>query len=218
MRLVDVWDVATRAFHWALVLLVLTCFLTGDDKGLSFTVHAYVGYLVLMLLLYRLGLGFVGSKHTRFSDFAYSWADIKAYGMSLLRFRPTHFVGHNPIGGVMVFAMLAMLAATGLTGLTIVLTRMRWLEGIHEAFGTVMEIMVVVHVAGVLVEQVLTRENLVRAMISGQKNLPDERALSEPPLVSAWRSGLLAIAVAAIAIYVYRAYDFGGAVAAFPSH
>ncbi|MHA1107840.1 MAG: cytochrome b/b6 domain-containing protein, partial [Alphaproteobacteria bacterium] len=47
MRQILVWDIATRLFHWSLALLVIVCFLTGEDEGLIFAIHAYAGFAVL---------------------------------------------------------------------------------------------------------------------------------------------------------------------------
>ena len=107
-----VWDVATRLFHWLLVLSVVICLLTGEDEGLIFAIHAYAGFVVLMLLLFRAGWGIIGSQHSRFADFVYSWPETWRYALSFLRFKPQRYVGHNPLGGWMVIAMLVVLMAT----------------------------------------------------------------------------------------------------------
>ncbi len=57
---VRVWDLPTRVFHWALVALVVTSFVTGKVGGNAMTWHMYSGYGILTLLLFRIVWGFVG--------------------------------------------------------------------------------------------------------------------------------------------------------------
>lgn len=215
MRSVKIWDIATRSFHWLLVAAVFVCFLTGEDEGLEFFIHAYAGFLVSMLLVFRAGWGVFGSRHSRFSDFAYSWSEIKSYGLSLLRLKPDHHTGHNPIGGLMIFAMLTVLAGTSATGVLMVAAKAAWLDDVHEALGTAMQILVGLHICGVIVEQIVTGDKLVQAMVFGSKNLPADKAILEPPLVPAWRSIVFAIVVFLAAISAHEKIDFGSAISAF---
>ena len=47
-----------------------------------------------------------------------------------------------------------------------------WVEGAHEAIANWLMISVVLHVAGVLFETRASNVNLVRAMITGDKQIP----------------------------------------------
>ena len=132
MRQVLVWDLATRLFHWLLVLFVVVCFLTGEDEGFIFAVHAYAGFAVLVLLAFRLGWGVFGSRYSRFTDFIYPWSTVWRYAVSLLRFKPEQYLGHNPLGGLMIFAMLAALMATTLTGMAMVTNGAGWLDDFFD--------------------------------------------------------------------------------------
>jgi cytochrome b len=215
MQQVKVWDFATRAFHWLLVTLVMLCFFTGEDEGLVFAVHAYAGFMVFMLLVFRLGWGVFGSRHSLFSDFVFSKAEIRNHALSVLRLKPGQHAGHNPLGGLMIFAMLAVLAITAISGFVMVGGNLSWLEDIHEALGSLMQILVAAHIAGVIVEQVLTREKLVQSMLTGFKNLPRELALKERALAPSWRAAVLAAAVIMMAVFVFDQANYSGAVREF---
>ena len=215
MQHVKVWDFATRAFHWLLVTAVMLCFFTGEDEGLVFAVHAYAGFLVFMLLVFRVGWGVFGSRHSRFSDFVFSKAEIGSHALSVLRLKPGRHVGHNPLGGLMIFAMLAVLMATAISGFLMVGGNLPWLEDLHEALGSLMQILVGAHVAGVIVEQLLTRDKLVQSMLTGFKNLPDDLALKERALAPTWRAAVFATAVIMMAVFVFDQADYGGAVRDF---
>ena len=53
LRRTRVWDLPTRLFHWALALSVLGLVATGKIGGALLEIHAKLGYLVLVLLLFR---------------------------------------------------------------------------------------------------------------------------------------------------------------------
>jgi len=212
---VKIWDFATRTFHWLLVVAVFVCFFTGEDEGFVFVIHAYAGFVVFVLLVFRTGWGIFGSPRSRFSDFTYSWKQVTGYASALLRFKPIHHIGHNPLGGLMIFAMLAVLATTLATGFAMVVAKFAWLEDIHEVLGTAMQILVGLHIAGVIVDQLLTGDNLIRAMVSGTKELTAEDASRERPLVPTWSAAMFALAVLSAGVFAHEKMDFTAAVSAF---
>lgn len=215
---VPVWDIATRLFHWLLALLVTVCLLTGEDDGLVFAVHAYAGYVVLVLLLFRAGWGVMGSRHSRFDDFVYAWDTTWRYALSLLRLRPPRYVGHNPLGGWMVVLMLLVLVATALSGIAMITQGARWLEGVHEALGSLMQVLVFVHIAGVLADRLLTGDRIVKAMITGRKELAEDIARQEVPVARAGRAVALAVLVLIGGAYLFRQLDYPASIAAYAAH
>ena len=111
---VKVWDPLVRIFHWSLVLSFFTAYASGDELE---DLHVYAGYVVLGLVAFRLVWGVIGTRHARFSDFAYPPTRVVEYLRSLLTRHPRHYLGHNPAGGWMVIALLFMLVLTSLSGL-----------------------------------------------------------------------------------------------------
>lgn len=111
-----VWDIAIRIFHWSLVLFFTTSYLTGEEDSL---IHIYSGYAVGCLLIFRLVWGFIGSKHARFKDFVYAPRQVVKYARGMLKGNVSHTDGHNPLGGLMVIALLACLTLTTLSGLKV---------------------------------------------------------------------------------------------------
>ncbi|HEY9050771.1 MAG TPA: cytochrome b/b6 domain-containing protein [Gammaproteobacteria bacterium] len=113
-KTIKVWDIAVRVFHWSLVMFFIISYLTGDELE---TIHAWSGYAVIGLILFRILWGFIGTRYARFSNFVYSPAEVKAYLKSLLSKSPKHYLGHNPAGGVMVLVLLISLSLTTFSGL-----------------------------------------------------------------------------------------------------
>lgn len=111
---VRVWDLPVRLFHWSLVTCFAVAWLSGEE---SETLHNGAGYAVLGLLAFRLIWGVVGSRHARFTDFVRGPAATLCYAGALLTGHPPRHLGHNPLGGWMIVAMLATLLVTGWSGL-----------------------------------------------------------------------------------------------------
>ena len=105
-RSVKVWDVPTRIFHWLLVLLVGVDVLTGYvTPEWWMGVHVWSGYGLAGLMVFRLVWGVFGSEYSRIVSFTYPPRDTFEHLRGLLMLRPPHYVGHNPTGALMVFAL-----------------------------------------------------------------------------------------------------------------
>jgi cytochrome b len=213
-RSVAVWDLPTRLFHWALALLVCcNLFLISPRGGAATTIHFLSGYAIAGLLLFRLVWGFIGSPRSRFADFLLPWPAVRAYTKRLMRLNPPHSIGHNPLGGWMIAAMLTALLGMVATGL---LAASRRASGplaplisstiahqfgqTHQLISNLMIGLVVLHLAGVLTDWLLTRDNLIKSMITGRKLLSTQDAAREGRLAPAGRAvivGLIALALMA---------------------
>ncbi|MBI5040499.1 MAG: cytochrome b/b6 domain-containing protein [Gammaproteobacteria bacterium] len=184
-REVKVWDPLVRVFHWTLVIGFFTAYFTeGEDETLL--LHTWAGYTVAGLVLVRLLWGFIGTRHARFSDFVFRWAVVKDYLIGVLKLKPQRYLGHNPAGGAMIVLLLISLTLTVFFGMGLYAVDENagplagWLGGlgetwedvfkeVHEFFANFTLFLVITHVAGVIVESLLHRENLVRAMVTGRK-------------------------------------------------
>ncbi len=160
-----VWDPFVRVFHWSLVGAYVLAWATAEEWDL---LHGRLGWFVLVLLALRLIWGLIGTRHARFWDFVHGPGRVKAYVGSLLRGDPEFHPGHNPAGGWMVLALIVTLAATALSGVLLVEEGEFW-EDLHEGLANLSLALVAVHVFGVLVSSFLHRENLVKAMLTGDK-------------------------------------------------
>ncbi len=182
-RQVRVWDMPVRIFHWSLVSSFLVAFITEDH---FMSLHVLAGYLIGGLIVFRLIWGFIGTKHSRFKDFIYPRATVLSYIKNVVGFRAEHYLGHNPAGGAMVFALLISLAMAVITGLAAygaeeasgpladLMASMphvikKVAEEVHEFFANFTLLLVFLHLGGVLLASLQHRENLVRSMFNGFK-------------------------------------------------
>jgi cytochrome b len=117
-RWVRVWNLPTRLFHWLLVLLVATGVFTGFVAPEWWMgIHVWAGYGLVALMAFRLVWGIFGSEYSRVVSFIYPPRDTFQHLRGLLLLRPPHYVGHNPTGALMVFALTGLLIALVVTGL-----------------------------------------------------------------------------------------------------
>ncbi len=115
-NIIRVWDIPVRFFHWTLVVLFAAAYITGEETE---TLHAYLGYGIIGLILFRIVWGFIGTKHARFSDFIYGPRVVFRYIRQLFSRTPEHYRGHNPAAGWMVLLLLISVMATCWTGLEV---------------------------------------------------------------------------------------------------
>jgi len=113
---IRVWDPVVRIGHWTLVTCFFIAYFTEDDL---LTLHVWAGYVVGVVVLFRLLWGFVGTRHARFGDFVCAPAKVAAYLKGLRRGEVEHYVGHNPAGGVMILLLLLFVSLTVYTGLEV---------------------------------------------------------------------------------------------------
>ena len=185
---VQIWDLFVRIFHWSLVFAFLVAYVTEEDV---LSVHTLAGYVVISLVLLRLVWGVIGPRYARFSDFAYSPSKIRQFLVDTSKLRARRYLGHNPAGGAMIFLLIACLVLTAVSGLVVYgaadqagpLARLfveggesvgELFEEIHEFFANFTVFLVLIHVAGVMVESLIHRENLMASMITGKKRAVDD--------------------------------------------
>jgi cytochrome b len=214
---VRVWDLPTRLFHWLLVACVAGLIATGYIGGAWMDWHARIGYAVLTLLLFRIAWGFVGGHWSQFRAFLYHPGSVVAYLRG--RAHPDHLVGHNPLGAGSVFAMLLVLlaqVATGLVGddeiaftgpLNRFVSTSKGLAATwyHKAVGQWLLVgLIVLHLGAIAVYRLRKRQDLVRPMIVGDKELATPAPSSRDDLASRAVALVIAVLAAALVAWVVR--------------
>jgi len=178
-----VWDIVVRTFHWLLVIFFIVAYISEDH---FLTIHSWAGYSIALLLAIRIIWGFIGTRHARFTDFIFPKKSIIQFLKDTFSLRAKRYLGHNPAGAVMVFALIFSISITICCGLilfgieegrgplaTILSgTSHLWgeiFEALHEFFAHATLFLIATHVFGVLVESLINNENLTASMINGYK-------------------------------------------------
>jgi cytochrome b len=208
-----VWDLPTRLFHWLLVALLAASFVTAKTGGNAMQYHEWCGIMILALLVFRVIWGFVGSRPSRFKDFVKGPTAVWRYAIALVKGTSARYLGHNPLGGWSVLAMLLVIllqACLGLFANDDIITEgplylwvskqtSDWLTRIHKLNQYVIMVLTAVHLLAVLFHYVVKRENLLKPMITGIKHWTGSDAA--PTIAPIWLAAAIAV-VSGCGIYL----------------
>lgn len=167
-----VWDPVVRVLHWSLALSVIGAWITHEVGG---SIHEILGYAALAFGGLRVVWGMLGTGQARWSAFLRSPARSWEYALQVWHGEEKRHLGHNPLGGWMIVALLLTIAGVCASGWLYTTDRFwgeEWVEDIHEGLTNVLLTLVALHVAGVIFSSLRHGENLARAMISGRKRVP----------------------------------------------
>ncbi len=171
--------------------------------------HFRLGFVVLGLLVFRAVWGLIGGRWSRFASFIYSPLTILRYLRGRARPGELLDVGHNPLGSLSVFALLAFLAVQVSTGLVaddeiatvgplnrfVSSATALLATGWHKTWGQwIVLTLVATHIGAIAFYVVVKKHTLVRPMIGGDKLL----APSTPASIDNLRTRLLALVVALV--------------------
>jgi cytochrome b len=195
-----VWDLPTRLFHWLLVMLVIVSFVTGKTGGNAMVYHQWSGSAILTLLLFRVLWGIFGGLHSRFASFVRGPATVFRHAAEMFRKDAGRYIGHNPLGGWSILAMLASLFFQAGTGLFanddifiegplytyVSKSTSDLLTRCHRINQDVIVALVAIHILAVLFYLVVKRENLIIPMLTGYKTVPQDTTAYSGNLVVAF--------------------------------
>ena len=203
-----VWDLPTRLFHWALVVLIVLQFGTAEFGWLSMEWHYRFGYATLALILFRIAWGFAGSETSRFADFVRGPAAVAQYIKAQFGKKAPAQVGHNPLGGWSVVVMLLCVLIQAISGLftsdgidedgpfvdAVPNATVKLATTLHHLGETVLLALIALHILAVLLHWVVKHDDLITPMITGRKRTDTPMPMR---FVSGWWALTLLIAVSA---------------------
>jgi cytochrome b len=209
-RSVLVWDLPTRLFHWLLFAAVSFALATGLFAPKWWLGrHMFAGYVVGGLLVFRTVWALCGSEHSRVRSFLYGPRQTIEHLRGLLRLRRAHYIGHNPSGAAMIFALFGVLVLLTVTGFLQQggLEKQGPFAGflsyalgiqarvVHQFLAYLLLGLIALHLAGVLFGSWFLKEPLIRAMIGGRKPLPVGLAGKPPAPARPWLAALCLVLI-----------------------
>ncbi|NIO40585.1 MAG: cytochrome B [Burkholderiales bacterium] len=208
---IGVWDLPVRVFHWALVLLIVSQIVSVSIGGNAMEYHELGGFTLLTLVLFRIVWGFVGTPTARFANFVCGPRAVLHYVKSLVSKQPQQYAGHNPLGGWSVLAMLASVLVQAVSGLfaddEIMTTGPLWkyvsedtanlFNVVHETNAVVLLTLICIHLAAILFYLMRKKENLIKPMFTGTKQLAKTIPASLRPLQGSLRA-VIVLAICAV--------------------
>jgi cytochrome b len=189
-KLVRAWDLPTRLFHWALVLCIISAWVSFEYAGKlgdpTLRWHRWNGYAILVLLVFRILWGFVGGSTSRFEAFICSPRAALGYLKDILAGRHRAYLGHNPAGSWMIVALIAVVMAQAVLGLFTLehnevtagpLQRLildneamtKLVQTLHGRGFYIILGLVALHVLANVLYQHLAKDKLITAMVTGRK-------------------------------------------------
>jgi len=231
MSRLRLWDLPVRLTHWAIVLLLIGLYLTGEVGGFdvqvpgpgektwflsNMDVHALLGQGVFVLVVFRVLWGLFGSSTARFTSFVRSPGAAFAYLRGAAGGRIPHWIGHNPAGAWMVLLLLSLLAAQSVTGMLssdefffsgplahlIGSDASESVTRIHKGLFNVLLGAAALHVLAAVVYR-LKGHNLIAAMVDGRARFEPE-AGTPTPQFRPWWTAWIALAAAAAVLWALR--------------
>ncbi len=132
----QVWDRTVRVFHWVNVICITGLLSVGtvilnnkilgistDGKILLKTIHVFIGYVFVLNLGWRLTWAFFGNRFSRWKSIIpftkEHRASFKPFMEGEKNHNPAFFLGHNPLGRVMVAFIFLLLSTQAITGLVL---------------------------------------------------------------------------------------------------
>jgi len=210
------WDLPTRIAKWLLVALVVLAFASryyGDDMLVW---HQRNGLAILVVIVFRLLWSVVGGSTARFATFLSGPSAMISYASSLLRGRPQHFLGHNPLGGWMVAALLGVIAVEAVTGLfttddivvygpmtaAVSERTVAMASALHQKIYPILLVLIGLHAFANVLYSLFGKDNLILAMITGRK--PESAYVDRAPATPG------SVVTAVICLIVAAVIVFGG--------
>lgn len=199
---IRLWDWPVRLVHWSFALLIPAMWWTAEEGMMER--HSQLGMLLLVLLVFRLLWGLVGSESARFASFVKGPAAVIAY----LRGQGAAKPGHSPLGALSVVALLTLLAVQIGLGLfaqdvdALFSGPLNHLVSYetgdaarewHEVSFNLLAALIAVHLAAIAFYHFVRRDNLVGPMVTGLRTVPPG---TRAPAPGSALAALLCLAIA----------------------
>jgi cytochrome b len=181
-----VWGLGVRVFHWSLVAAVGVALVTGLYTSPRFlNLHLGAGAAIGGLIAFRILWGFMGPTYARFSGFPVAPSAIAADLAGFATGRRPRYLGHNPLGSLMVLALLAVLTLSVITGVVtlggvdkqgpaafiVSYAAGAEIQTVHRALAYGLLLMILGHLFGVAYESVRGHPKLLLTMVTGEKEV-----------------------------------------------
>lgn len=188
---IQVWDLPIRLFHWLLVVTITLSYISIEIGGAWIDWHARLGGFALGLIVFRILWGFAGNQQARFSQFIPTPTRLLQYFKG-----EWQGIGHSPLGGLAVLALLGLTLLIVFTGLfanddvtlfgplfpLVHQSVSDWMTGVHAIAFNVLLAVIALHVLAIAFYWLVKKNNLIKPMLTGKKDvvtLPESVAIHD---------------------------------------
>jgi cytochrome b len=215
-KTIKVWDLPVRIFHWSLVILFIAAYVTNALGTDYFKYHLWCGYAIIVIVGFRITWGLVGTYHAQFINFIRNPVTTIKYAIQSVKNTEKHYAGHNPLGAVMVIVLLLTVLIQAITGLFtndeilnvgplygyITDELSLKLTSLHRHLFYWILAAVVLHVIAVLAHVFFKRDNIIKAMFTGNKpakGLEDEKSIGSSKI---WLAIIILVILALVLAWI----------------
>jgi cytochrome b len=181
-----IWSLPTRIFHWLLVIGMITAYILSEEEELL-NFHSSVGYMVGILIIFRIIWGFVGPKHSKFRDFPIGVNSLKTF-VTDMKGSKSHSPGHNPAASVVMLGIIFFTLLIVVSGILLLASEGQGLfaflqtglsEGTlketHEIAVNIVIGLVIIHLLGNTIDFIFNNKvGTLKSMFTGYKNIEGE--------------------------------------------
>jgi cytochrome b len=184
--MVAVWDPFVRIFHWLLVATLAVALVTSLLLPPNWIdAHVIAGTTAAGLVVARIVWALLGPGSARFSSFVRGPRAVLEHLTELKDGSGRRHLGHNPLGALMILALLAIVLAVAASGTVALGGALKsgplafatsfevgnFARQVHSLLAYGLLVLIGLHVAGAIFESRRTGENLVKSMLDGRKEM-----------------------------------------------
>ena len=150
LKKVLVWDWSIRVFHWLFavsVTLALGIAMLAGEHSPLFRWHMIFGLIAAFMLVLRVVLLVIGTKHVRLQSFVHAVRQLPCYIRGLSNRDDSGFAGHNPLAWIVYFGMFTLLGGVVASGVNM---RSEWAEEGHSLMAWLLLVTIAAHMVGLV--------------------------------------------------------------------
>ncbi|MFT5659929.1 MAG: cytochrome b [Sulfurimonas sp.] len=183
-----IWSIYTRIFHIMLITSVVTAYLLIEKEN-QLTSHVLAGYLVALLISYRIIWGFLSVKCSQHQDLLRKIPDVPRYFLNYFNKERGEYMGHNPASALYVLLIMNLLILVTVSGSLLYGIQensgifaslnknysdwMLFTESFHKITTTVLLIFIISHITGVILNLIFNGSDVILGMATGKRRGTD---------------------------------------------
>jgi cytochrome b len=181
-----IWSLPTRIFHWLLVIGMVAAYILSEEEELL-NFHSSVGYMIGILIIFRIIWGFIGPKYSRFSDFPIGVNSLKNF-VTDMKGSKSLSPGHNPAAALVMLAIIIFTLLIVVSGILLLASEGQGLfsfiqtglsedtlKETHEIAVNIVIGLVIAHLLGNIVDFIFNKQaGTLKSIFTGYKNMDAE--------------------------------------------